>query len=214
MLHPLDRDLGGLQRRRGPGRRRARDGTRLLDDLPGCPGRDYIRQALTGAPFLLYETPQAPHWVKVTRPDGSIVRRPCRSRSTRTRPSVHAQAHRRPIAATSPRTYGTRVETAQASQQMCASQLRAIMTADDQFGATMQLLADRGELEQHVGDLLLRQRLHVGRARPHREVRALRAVHPGAAAGSLAGSLPVRGQHARASCPTSTCCRRCCRPQV
>jgi arylsulfatase A-like enzyme len=31
-------------------------------------------------------------------------------------------------------------------QEMCASQLRAIMTADDQFDATMQLLSDRGVL--------------------------------------------------------------------
>ena len=29
---------------------------------------------------------------------------------------------------------------------MCASQMRAIMTADDEFGATMQLLSDRGVL--------------------------------------------------------------------
>ena len=29
---------------------------------------------------------------------------------------------------------------------MCESQLRAIMTADDEFGATMQLLSDRGAL--------------------------------------------------------------------
>ena len=36
--------------------------------------------------------------------------------------------------------------TAQA-QAMCQSQLRAIMSADDQFAATMQLLSDRGVLD-------------------------------------------------------------------
>ena len=30
---------------------------------------------------------------------------------------------------------------------MCQSQLRAIMSADDQFAATMQLLSDRGVLD-------------------------------------------------------------------
>ncbi|HEY5861270.1 MAG TPA: sulfatase/phosphatase domain-containing protein, partial [Actinomycetota bacterium] len=33
-----------------------------------------------------------------------------------------------------------------AAQRMCQSQLRAIMSADDQFAATMQLLSDRGVL--------------------------------------------------------------------
>ena len=33
------------------------------------------------------------------------------------------------------------------AQAMCQSQLRAIMTADDEFGATMQLLSDRGVLD-------------------------------------------------------------------
>ena len=32
-------------------------------------------------------------------------------------------------------------------QAMCQSQLRAIMSADDQFAATMQLLSDRGVLD-------------------------------------------------------------------
>lgn len=33
------------------------------------------------------------------------------------------------------------------SQRVCESHLRAIMTADDEFGATMQLLADKGVLD-------------------------------------------------------------------
>ncbi len=42
----------------------------------GVRGREYITSALgLGKPFLLYETPQAPHWVDVTNPDGTTTRR-------------------------------------------------------------------------------------------------------------------------------------------
>lgn len=42
----------------------------------GVRGREYIADALgRGKPFLLYETPQAPHWVDVTNPDGTVTRR-------------------------------------------------------------------------------------------------------------------------------------------
>jgi len=36
------------------------------------------------------------------------------------------------------------------SQRVCESHLRAIMTADDEFGATMQLLADKGVLDNTI----------------------------------------------------------------
>src|ERR687890_274054 len=42
----------------------------------GVRGREYITAALgLGKPFLLYETPQAPHWVDVTNPDGTTTQR-------------------------------------------------------------------------------------------------------------------------------------------
>lgn len=38
----------------------------------GARGRQYINSALTQSkPFMLYETPQAPHWVPVTNPNGA-----------------------------------------------------------------------------------------------------------------------------------------------
>ena len=53
-------------------------------------------------PFLLYETPQAPHWANITNPDGTVVAagRPGHA-STRARRSAPAPACPRPTAATS-----------------------------------------------------------------------------------------------------------------
>ena len=44
------------------------------------------------------------------------------------------------------------------AQVMCQSQLRAIMTADDEFSGTMQLLSDRGVLWLYPGGASLGQR--------------------------------------------------------
>ena len=113
----------------------------------GNRGREYLTQALSGtAPFLLYETPQAPHWVNVT---SRTARRPSarsRTRSTRTRRSAPAPGCPSPTAATSRPTSVVRTTRPRRHRAMCASQLRAIMTADDEFAATMQLLSDRGVL--------------------------------------------------------------------
>ena len=113
----------------------------------GARGRDYIRQALSaGAPFLLYETPQAPHWVKVTRPDGSIARLAVPEPKYVGTPVAACAGAPEADRSDKPAYVRNTSHTAQESQQMCASQLRAIRTADDEFGATMQLLADRGVL--------------------------------------------------------------------
>lgn len=114
----------------------------------GSRGREYVQQALAdGRPFLLYEAPQAPHWVTVQDPDGTTTRLavpepryadapvgPCAGPPEADRSDKPAYVRR----------YA--VTTAEA-QRMCASQLRAIMTADDEFDATMRLLADRGVLD-------------------------------------------------------------------
>ena len=45
----------------------ARTGSGYSTTYLGNRGREYITQALSGTtPFLLYETPQAPHWVNIT----------------------------------------------------------------------------------------------------------------------------------------------------
>jgi arylsulfatase A-like enzyme len=114
----------------------------------GVRGREYITQATAGtAPFFLYETPQAPHWVNITNPDGTTSRLAVpdtkyASANVGTCSGV-PEADRSDKPAWVRKTNFT---TAQA-QQMCQSQLRAIMTADDEFAATMQLLQDKGVLD-------------------------------------------------------------------
>ena len=75
----------------------------------GVRGREYITSALEPAsPFLLYETPQAPHWVEVTNPDGTVVRRAVPEAKYADAPVGTVRRRRpRPTAATSPRTCAT-----------------------------------------------------------------------------------------------------------
>lgn len=112
----------------------------------GVRGREYVTQATAGsAPFFLYETPQAPHWanttvngqaVRLAIPDTKYANAPvgsCAGVPEADRSDKPAWVRK------------TNFTTAQA-QQMCESQLRAIMSADDEFDATMQLLQDKGVL--------------------------------------------------------------------
>jgi len=114
----------------------------------GNRGRQYITTALSGtAPFLLYETPQAPHWVTINNPDGSTSKlavpdTPYASTNVGTCSGVPESDRSDKPAYVRTMNYST----AQ-GQAMCQSQLRAIMSADDQFAATMQLLSDRGVLD-------------------------------------------------------------------
>ncbi|MET1060197.1 MAG: sulfatase-like hydrolase/transferase [Nocardioides sp.] len=115
----------------------------------GTRGREYITAALAGsAPFLLYETPQAPHWVDVTQPDGTTTDLAVPDAKYRDAPvgpcAGIPEADRSDKPAYVRRAFS--VTTARA-QEVCESMMRAVMTADDEFGATMQLLADRGVLD-------------------------------------------------------------------
>jgi arylsulfatase A-like enzyme len=113
----------------------------------GVRGREYITQALAGTkPFLLYETPQAPHWTDINNPDGTVSKLavpdvPYRNAAVGACAGV-------PEADRSDKPAYVRIMNFTQTQAtaMCQSQLRAIMTADDEFGATMQLLFDRGVL--------------------------------------------------------------------
>lgn len=113
----------------------------------GQRSREYLTQALgSSAPFLLYEAPHAPHWVPVKNPDGTTTRRAVPDTKYASAPvapcagPVEADRSDKPAYV---RRY--RMTTAQ-GETMCQSQLRAIMTADDEFDATMRLLDQRGEL--------------------------------------------------------------------
>ncbi len=114
----------------------------------GARGRSYVQSALQGsAPFLLYEAPQAPHWVKVTEPDGTVVQRAVPEARYADADVGSCSGPPEVDRSDKPKYVRNRNHTAEQAQVMCASQLRAIMTADDEFGATMQLLADRGVLD-------------------------------------------------------------------
>jgi N-acetylglucosamine-6-sulfatase len=117
----------------------------------GNRGRHYITQALSaGSPFLLYETPQTPHWVNITNPDGTVSR--LAVPDTEYANATVGTCSGVPEADRSDKPAYVRTmnfTTAQA-QTFCRQQLRAIMTADDEFAATMQLLSDRGVLANTV----------------------------------------------------------------
>lgn len=114
----------------------------------GVRGREYITGALgLGKPFLLYETPQAPHWVKVTNPDGTISHRAVPDTKYATAPVPTCSAPVETNRSDKPAYVRNMNQTPAQGQDMCASQLRAIMTADDEFDATMRLLSDRGVLD-------------------------------------------------------------------
>jgi N-acetylglucosamine-6-sulfatase len=114
----------------------------------GVRGREYITQALSlGRPFLLYETPQAPHWVTVTNPDGTTSKLAVPETRYKDATVGSCAGPAETDRSDKPPYVRLTNHTVQQAQRMCQSQLRAIMTADDQFGATMQLLADRGVLD-------------------------------------------------------------------
>jgi N-acetylglucosamine-6-sulfatase len=113
----------------------------------GVRGREYVTSALgLGKPFLLYEAPQAPHWVNVTNPDGTTTQRAVPEARYATAPVPTCSAPVETNRSDKPPYVRWQNRTPAQGQQMCASQLRAIMTADDQFDATMRLLSDRGVL--------------------------------------------------------------------
>ncbi|HEU4422182.1 MAG TPA: sulfatase-like hydrolase/transferase [Pilimelia sp.] len=113
----------------------------------GVRGREYITSALgLGKPFLLYEAPQAPHWVNVTNPDGTTTQRAIPEARYATAPVPTCSAPVETNRSDKPPYVRWQNRTPAQGQEMCASQLRAIMTADDQFDLTMRLLSDRGVL--------------------------------------------------------------------
>jgi N-acetylglucosamine-6-sulfatase len=113
----------------------------------GSRGREYITQALSGTkPFLLYETPQAPHWVDVTKADGTTTQLAVPDTKYKSATVGTCSGVPETDRSDKPAYVRTMNYSTAKAQEMCQSQMRAIMTADDEFGATMQLLSDRGAL--------------------------------------------------------------------
>jgi hypothetical protein len=114
----------------------------------GVRGRENITSALSlGKPFLLYETPQAPHWVSITNPDGTTSRLAVPEPKYASANVGSCSGVRENDRSDKPAYVRAQNFSASAAQLMCQSQLRAIMTADDEFAATLQLLSDRGVLD-------------------------------------------------------------------
>jgi N-acetylglucosamine-6-sulfatase len=114
----------------------------------GNQGRSYITSALSGSkPFLLYETPQAPHWVNITNPDGTTSKLAVPDTQYANANVGTCSGVPEADRSDKPAYVRTMNYTTAQGQAMCQSQLRAIMSADDQFAATMQLLSDRGVLD-------------------------------------------------------------------
>jgi N-acetylglucosamine-6-sulfatase len=113
----------------------------------GVRGREYIQQAIgLGSPFLLYETPQAPHEVDVTNPDGTISKLSVPEPKYASVPTGACAGTPEADRSDKPSYVRNQNHTVAESQRVCEENLRAIMTADDEFGATMQLLSDAGIL--------------------------------------------------------------------
>ena len=112
----------------------------------GNRGRSYITSALSGTkPFLLYETPHAPHWSDTTV-NGSPARLAIPDTQYANVNVGTCSGVPESDRSDKPAYVRNMNFTTAQGQQMCQSQLRAIMSADDQFAATMQLLSDRGVL--------------------------------------------------------------------
>lgn len=114
----------------------------------GVRGREYVQQAVAqGKPFLLYETPQAPHEVDVTLPDGSVEKLAVPE-------AKYADVDTGPCAGVpeadrtdKPQYVRNQNHSAASNQRFCESGLRAIMSADDQFDLTMRTLSELGVLD-------------------------------------------------------------------
>ena len=97
------------------------------------------------------------------------------------------------------------------AQVMCQSQLRAIMTADDQFGATMQLLSDRGVL---ANTLVIFSSDNGYMWGEHGRTEKFVPYEPSIRVPLLVrwpGHIARGHRHRPASPRTWTCCRRCWR---
>ena len=146
MLRPVNVMWGGYRDSRA-GRRVAQTVTGYSTTYLGNRGRQYLTALSGTAPFLLYEAPQAPHWVAINNPDGTVSRLAVPDTAYASAAVGSCSGVPEADRSDKPAYVRTMNHTPAQAQAMCQSQLRAIMSADDQFAATMQLLSDRGALD-------------------------------------------------------------------
>jgi N-acetylglucosamine-6-sulfatase len=117
----------------------------------GVRGREYITAHLrldpaTRPPFLLYEAPQAPHWTNITNANGTVSKLAVPDTPYASAPVGTCSGVPEADRSDKPAYVRTMNHTTAQAQAMCQSQMRAIMSADDQFAATMQQLSNAGLL--------------------------------------------------------------------
>ena len=88
-----------------------------------------------------------PHWVKVNNPDGTTSELAVPEAKYADAAIGHCAGVPEADRSDKPAYVRFRNFTTAQGQLMCQSQLRAIMSADDEFDKTMQLLSDRGVLD-------------------------------------------------------------------
>ena len=126
----------------------AKKSTGYSTTVLGVRGREYVTEALSHPnPFLLYEAPQAPHWVDVTNPDGTKSQLAIPEQKYATANVGNCAGVPESDRADKPAYVRRTSFTTAQGQAMCQSQLRAIMTADDEFDMTMQQLSNTGVLD-------------------------------------------------------------------
>ena len=128
----------------------------------GVRGREYITAALGLAkPFLLYETPQAPHWVDVTNPDGTVTQRAVPDAKYAAAPVPTCSAPVETNRSDKPPYVRNMNRTPAQGQEMCAQPAAGDHDRGRRVRRHHAAALEPGRPGQHAGDLLLGQRLHV-----------------------------------------------------
>ncbi len=196
VLSRLHRDVGWVPGRLRPCRRRRGHRQRLLHHLPRRPWPGVRRPGRhhRDAVPALRDAPGAPlgarhrarrHHDEARRPVDPLPQR--RGRAVRRCPRGRPlrQARLRPADGLHARSGAGDVREPDARDHDSRRRVRCHDAAAGQPGGA----------RRHARRVLLRQRLHVGRARPLGEVRAVRAVVARTAAGALAGPRRPRDRH-------------------
>lgn len=114
----------------------------------GNVGRDYIADGLaTGQPFMLYEATEAPHTVPVKQADGTSVDLAVPEPKYADAPVSSCVGTPEANRGDKPAYVRHTNVTAAEAQRLCESQIRSILSADDQFDRTMSLLQADGVLD-------------------------------------------------------------------
>ena len=141
-----------------------------LDDIQGEADalREYVTSALgLGKPFLLYETPQAPHWAEISNPDGTTSRLAVPEPKYASTPVGTCSGVREPDRSDKP-AYVRNSSFSQASAQLARMQAlysvgraaQADLLQAQAFEADAQLTLSQGQTQQAVAEERLRTTIH------------------------------------------------------